>query len=53
VDSNGEDLRLIPGGTRQLTAQLASREISLPIVTVSADGPVRVFYDGEMKKQVV
>jgi hypothetical protein len=41
-----------PGGTRQATAREASKKIVLPVITVSADGPVRVFHKGEMKKEV-
>jgi len=36
------------GGARQLTAQATSRDVSSPIITVSADGPVRVFHAGEL-----
>jgi DNA integrity scanning protein DisA with diadenylate cyclase activity len=53
VDLTGEDVSSIPGGTRQLAAKVASKKMGLPIVTVSADGPVRVFYQGELKKQVL
>lgn len=42
------DVTSNPGGTRQLSATSASRHTSLPIVTVSSDGPVRAFYRGEM-----
>ena len=35
------------GGSRQLTAQATSKLIRSPIITVSADGPVRVFHRGK------
>ena len=42
-----EDVRRNPGGTRQLSAKRASRHSRLPIVTISSDGPVRVYFKGE------
>ncbi|MBM4111560.1 MAG: hypothetical protein FJ254_09445 [Phycisphaerae bacterium] len=36
------------GGSRQLTAQSTSASVASPILTVSADGPVRVFHRGEL-----
>lgn len=41
-----EDIRQNPGGTRQLSAKSASRHTTLPVVTVSSDGPVRAFFQG-------
>lgn len=42
-----EDIRQNPGGTRQLSAKSASRHTTLPVVTVSSDGPVRAFFQGD------
>jgi hypothetical protein len=36
------------GGTRQLSAITASRYSTLPVITVSSDGPVRAYYQGKM-----
>lgn len=45
-----KDLRGIKsiGGTRQLTAAATSRTTHCPIITVSCDGPVRVYYRGNI-----
>jgi hypothetical protein len=42
-----DDFRRNPGGTRQLSAKSASRHSRLPVVTVSSDGPVRAYFQGE------
>ena len=36
------------GGSRQLTAQAVSAVVPSPILTVSTDGPVRVFHRGDV-----
>jgi hypothetical protein len=41
-----EDSIQNPGGTRQLSAMCASRHMTLPVITVSSDGPVRAFFQG-------
>lgn len=50
LTAHEEDLRQTPslGGCRQLTASETSKRIRSPIITVSSDGPVRVFHRGEV-----
>lgn len=36
------------GGSRQLTARATSMQIRSPVFTVSSDGPVRVFHNGDV-----
>jgi len=45
-----EDVKQRPslGGSRQLTASATSKLIRSPIITVSSDGPVRVFHRGDV-----
>lgn len=43
-----DDIKANPGGTRQLSALVASKKLRLPVITVSSDGPVRAFYKGAL-----